>query len=199
MDIDVRLAGRRPLEILTRTQQAAPLELSLNFREWLATMRASLDNGLYAWVAVATGVNPPQRAERIQYPICSSLREFHNQVKHLKVAVPTDILEKIEKARPYQSPHRPRSNLSYWIHELARTADRTVRRFVCVWLLHRPQGVVQHLLLEAHQARGDGGKLTQAIQDVVEACGGAEPELVPDLQRDRDRESVLLKHRGERR
>lgn len=120
-DIDVRTVGPCTLEILARTRETAPVELSLIFSEWLSTMRASLDNGLYAWVAAATGANPPEHAERIQYPICSSRGEFDNQAKRLRAAVPSDILEKVEKAQPYQSPYGPRSNLFYWVHELART------------------------------------------------------------------------------
>ena len=80
-DIDVRLVGPCTLEILTRTRRTAPLELSLIFSEWLATTRASLDNGLYAWVAAATGANPPLHADRVQYSICSSRTGFNKQVK----------------------------------------------------------------------------------------------------------------------
>lgn len=88
--------------------------------EWLAALRAALDNGLYAWVVTVTGQNPPPKAERIQYPICSTPEEFASQRKRLS-GVPSDILDKLEKAQPYQSPHGPESNLTYWIHELART------------------------------------------------------------------------------
>lgn len=35
--------------------------------------------------------------------------------------MPGDIVEKLEKAQPYQSPYGPKSNLLFWLHELART------------------------------------------------------------------------------
>jgi len=119
-DIDVRAVERCEFEILAVVREPAPVELSLIFSEWLASIRAALDNGLYAWVAAATGQDPPPQAERIQYPICSTPQEFRKQAKRLS-GVPKEILEKIERAQPYQSPYGPESNLFYWIHELART------------------------------------------------------------------------------
>lgn len=119
-DIDLREIAPCSFEILAVMREAAPLDLSMIFSEWLAALRAALDNGLYAWVASATGQNPPPKPERIQYPICSTPEEFRHQRKRL-AGVPSDILDKLEKAQPYQSPYGPESNLTYWIHELART------------------------------------------------------------------------------
>ncbi|NUT72732.1 hypothetical protein [Pseudarthrobacter sp. C4D7] len=119
-DIDVRNLTPTTFEILAVTREQAPVQLSLAFSDWLATVRAALDNGLYAWVASATGQNPPPLAERIQYPICSTVKEYTSQRKRLS-GVPGDILDKIEAAQPYQSPYGPESNLFYWVHELART------------------------------------------------------------------------------
>lgn len=119
-EIDVREVRPCTFEILAVMREPAPLELSMIFSEWLAALRAALDNGLYAWVACVTGMNPPPKAERIQYPICSTTEQFRDQRKRLS-GVPTDILDKIEMAQPYQSPYGPESNLTFWIHELART------------------------------------------------------------------------------
>lgn len=118
-DIDVRNVDPTTFEILAVTREQAPVQLSLAFSDWLATIRAALDNGLYAWVASATGQYPPPLAERIQYPICSTAREYASQRKRLS-GVPVDILDKVEAAQPYQSPYGPKSNLFYWVHELAR-------------------------------------------------------------------------------
>jgi hypothetical protein len=82
-DIDVRNIGPTSFEILAVTREQAPVQMSLSFSDWLATIRAALDNGLYAWVATATGQNPPPLAERIQYPICSNPKEFASQRKRL--------------------------------------------------------------------------------------------------------------------
>jgi len=52
-------------EILVVVWEPAPLSLSMIFSEWLSALRAALDNGLYAWVAAATGQNSPAKAEQI--------------------------------------------------------------------------------------------------------------------------------------
>lgn len=118
-DIDVRNVDPSTLEILAVTREPAPIELALIFSEWLAALRAALDNGLYALAAATSGQNPPSQAERIQYPICSTPEEFKKQAKRLTM-LPEHVVEALEKSQPYQSPYGPESNLTYWIHELAR-------------------------------------------------------------------------------
>lgn len=118
-DIDVRNVDPCTLEILAVTREPAPVELALIFSEWLAALRAALDNALYALAAATSGQNPPPQAERIQYPICTTPEDFKKQAKRLST-LPEHVLEALEKSQPYQSPYGPESNLSYWIHELAR-------------------------------------------------------------------------------
>jgi hypothetical protein len=111
-DVDVREVEPRTFEILAVMREPAPIELSMIFSEWLTALRAALDNGLYAWVAAATGRNPPPKAERIQYPVCSTAEEFRDQRKRLS-GVPEDILDKVER-RNRTSP---------------RTGPRVISRF----------------------------------------------------------------------
>ncbi len=118
-DIDVRNVDPCTLEILAVTREPAPVELALIFSEWLAALRAALDNALYALAAATSGQNPPPQAERIQYPICTTPEDFKKQAKRLST-LPEHVIEALEKSQPYQSPYGPESNLSYWIHELAR-------------------------------------------------------------------------------
>lgn len=118
-DIDVRNVDPRTLEIIAVMREPAPVELALIFSEWLAALRAALDNALYALAAAASGQNPPPQAERIQYPICSTPGEFKKQAKRLST-LPRHVIEALERSQPYQSPYGPESNLTYWIHELAR-------------------------------------------------------------------------------
>ena len=118
-DIDVRNVAPSTLEILAVTREPAPVELALVFSEWLAALRAALDNGLYALAAATSGQSPPPQAERIQYPICSTPEEFKKQARRLTM-LPGHVVEALEKSQPYQSPYGPESNLTYWIHELAR-------------------------------------------------------------------------------
>jgi hypothetical protein len=105
-DIDVRNVDARTLEILAIMREPAPVELALIFSEWLAALRASLDNALYALAAATTSQNPPPPAERIQYPICSTPAEFKKQAKRL-VTLPEHIVEALEKSQPYRSPWGP--------------------------------------------------------------------------------------------
>jgi hypothetical protein len=105
-DIDVRNVDPSTLEILV-------------FSEWLAALRAALDNALYALAAATSGQNPPPQAERIQFPICSTSGDFKKQARRLTM-LPRHVVEALEKAQPYQSPYGPESNLTYWIHEPAR-------------------------------------------------------------------------------
>lgn len=118
-DIDVRNVDPSTLEILAVTREPAPAELALIFSEWLASLRAALDNGLYALAAATSGQNPPPQAERLQFPVCSTPEEFKKQAKRL-TTLPEHVIEALEKSQPYQSPYGPESNLTYWIHELAR-------------------------------------------------------------------------------
>ncbi len=118
-DIDVRNVAPCTLEILAVMREPAPIELTLTFSEWLAALRAALDNALYALAASTSGQNPPPQADRIQYPICSTPEDFKKQAKRLSM-LPEHVAEALEKSQPYQSPYGPESNLTYWIHELAR-------------------------------------------------------------------------------
>ena len=118
-DIEVRNTGPCTLESLAVMREPAPVELALRFSEWLATLRAALDNALYALVAATSGENPPPQAERIQYPICSTQEDFKRHAKRLTM-LPGRIIEALEQSQPYQSQYGPESNLTYWIHELAR-------------------------------------------------------------------------------
>jgi len=118
-DIDVRNVDPCTLEILAVMREPAPVELALIFSEWLAVLRAALDNALYALAAAISGQNPPPQAERIQFPICATPDDFKKQAKRL-VMLPERVVEALEKGQPYQSPYGPESNLTYWVHELAR-------------------------------------------------------------------------------
>lgn len=118
-DINVRNVDPCTLEILAVMRKPAPVELALIFSEWLAALRAALDNALYALAAAVSEQNPPAQAERIQYPICSTPVEFKRHAKRLTM-LPQLVVEALEKSQPYHSPYGPESNLTYWIHELAR-------------------------------------------------------------------------------
>ena len=118
-EIDVRNVDACTLEILAVIREPAPIELALIFSEWLAALRAALDNALYALAAAVSGQNPPAQAERIQYPICSTPVEFKGQARRLTM-LPQHVVDALEKSQPHQSPYGPKSNLTYWIHELAR-------------------------------------------------------------------------------
>ncbi len=106
-------------EIIVRTFEPAPPSIALAFSDWLAALRAALENGLYAWAVAATGQNPPLDAGKLQFLIVSTRDEFRSQARRL-AKLPDDIVIKSERAQPYNSAYGPRSNLLYWLHELAR-------------------------------------------------------------------------------
>ncbi|MGI5506443.1 hypothetical protein [Lentzea sp. CA-135723] len=118
-DIDVRNVDARTLEVLAVMREPAPVELALIFSEWLAALRASLDNAIYALAVAITGQNPPPHAGRIQFPICSTEDDFKTQARRLTM-LPTRIIEALDRGQPYQSPWGPESNLTWWVNELAR-------------------------------------------------------------------------------
>lgn len=109
----------RIYEIRAEATQAAPPALSLAFSDWLSSLRAALDNGLYAWAAQLSGQDPPPGGDKLQFPIATTPAEFARQARRLST-LPQQIIEMLEKAQPYQSPFGPDTNLLYWLHELAR-------------------------------------------------------------------------------
>lgn len=136
----------RTFEMTVRVCEPAPPSVSLAFSDWLAALRAALDNGLYAWAAATSGQNPPPAADKLQFPIATNESEFRNQAKRL-TSLPSDIVEKLESAQPYHSAYGHESNLLFWLHELARTdrhrtlhigLGRVAKHRVRIWL---PDGV----------------------------------------------------------
>ncbi|WP_433530598.1 hypothetical protein ACQPYA_00100 [Micromonospora sp. CA-263727] len=164
-DIDVRNVNPCTLEILAVMREPAPVELALIFSEWLAALRASLDNAIYALAAATTGQNPPPQAERIQYPICSTPTEFKSQAKRLTM-LSRHIIEALEKSQPYQSPWGPESNLTWWVNELARKDRHRV--------LHVGLGRVDEHRIRVAPPSG----VTVQFDDTVEPYSHIERELV---------------------
>jgi hypothetical protein len=109
----------RTFEMVVRVCEPTPPSLSLAFSDWLAALRACLDNGLYAWAVAISGQNPPPAAEKLQFPVATTSAEFKNQAKRLN-SLPVDVIEKLERAQPYHSKLGHLSNLLFWVHELAR-------------------------------------------------------------------------------
>jgi hypothetical protein len=164
-DIDVRSVDSSTLEILAVMREPAPVELALIFSEWLAALRASLDNAIYALASSITGQNPPPQAERIQYPICSTPAEFTRQAKRLAM-LPPHIIEALEKSQPYQSPWGPESNLTLRVNELARKDRHRA--------LHVGLGCV-----DEHRIRvAPPSSVTITFDETVEPHGHIEQELV---------------------
>jgi hypothetical protein len=151
-DAELSPVGDSTFEIIVRTYEPAPPSMSLAFSDWLAALRAALDNGLYAWVAAVTGQNPPPDAGKLQFPIATTPTDFRNQARRL-ASVPADIVNRLEQAQPYHSAYGPRSNLLYWLHELARV-DRHRRLHLGMGRIaeHRVQvGVPQDVTVEFDQ------------------------------------------------
>lgn len=143
-DAELVTVNADTFEIIVKGREPAPSSLALAFSDWLAALRAALDNGLYAWAAAITGQNPPPGAGKLQFPIASTVEEFHRQALRL-TDLPADIVARLEQAQPYHSVYGPRSNLLYWLHELARV-DRHRRLHLGLGRIsrHRVQVGVPH-------------------------------------------------------
>lgn len=106
-------------EARVTVRQTAPPVLGLTFSDWLANLRAALDNGLYAWAVAIAGQDPPPDAGKLQFPIAVTRVDFDKQAKRLR-SLPDEVVAILEGAQPYHSPYGHESNILYWIHELAR-------------------------------------------------------------------------------
>jgi hypothetical protein len=118
-DTKLQLVAERTFEITVHVREAAPATLSLAFSDWLAALRGSVDNGLYAFAASVSGQNSPPDAAKLQFPIVTNPTDFRKQARRL-ASLPSEFISKLECAQPYQSPYGIESNLLYWLHELAR-------------------------------------------------------------------------------
>lgn len=119
-DVDVVQLSPTRFEGLAIMREPAPAVLSLIFSEWLGMIRAALDNGLYAWAAALAGQDPPPAANSLQFPIAETPADFKAQARRLK-SLPDSVTFVLEKCQPYHSAYGPRSNLLFWLNELART------------------------------------------------------------------------------
>ncbi len=95
-----------------------PVELSVLLGEYLYELRAALDNCLYAVAVITSGQNPPPNAERLEWPIRASRREWTNQVGRYR-ALPDVVVEALEAIQPYQAEF-PTWNSLALLHDLAR-------------------------------------------------------------------------------
>jgi hypothetical protein len=161
-DADLSTVAPRTFEIIVRTYQPAPSSISLAFSDWLAALRPALDNGLYAWVAAVTGQDPPPDAGKLQFPVARTPADFRNQAKRL-ASVPADIVNRLEQAQPYHAAYGPRSNLLYWLHELARV-DRHRR-------LHLGLGRIAENRVQVGVPRGVTAEFDHAVKPFVPIIG----------------------------
>ena len=114
-----RQLSPRGFELYVVSTEEPPPEMALIFSEWLANLRAALDNALFAWAVSLSGQNPPPDAALLQFPIFASEPEFRRASRRLK-SLPEWVIGQLEKSQPYHSPYGPESNLFYWLNELSR-------------------------------------------------------------------------------
>jgi len=119
-DVNLLDIDDQTFEIVVAVSSEPLPALASAFSDWLSSLRAALDNALYAWAAEISGFDPPPAADKLQFPIACTPSDFKRQSNRLKT-LPETVFAKLEMAQPYQSPYGLESNLLFWLHELART------------------------------------------------------------------------------
>lgn len=95
-----------------------PVALSISFGEFLYELRAALDNCLYAAAVLVSGQNPPPSANRLEWPIRLTYKDWKDQAKRYQ-DLPPELVSALEAIQPYNA------ELSGWnslgiLHDLAR-------------------------------------------------------------------------------
>ena len=131
----VRLSDEPDGSISGRLQrdEDMPVELSVLLGEYLYELRAALDNCLYAVAVITSGQNPPPNAERLEWPIRASRREWTNQVGRYR-ALPDVVVEALEAIQPYQAEF-PTWNSLALLHDLARFDRHRTPKLLALYLV----------------------------------------------------------------
>ncbi|WP_154402272.1 hypothetical protein [Ornithinimicrobium cavernae] len=101
-----------------RRDVVIPAEISVVLGEFLYEMRAALDNCLYAVAVITSGQNPPPRAERLEWPIRETSRQWTSQAGRYE-ALPTEVVDALETIQPYRAEFPSWNSLAI-LHDLAR-------------------------------------------------------------------------------
>ncbi len=80
-----------------------PSHFGLELGEFLYQVRAALDNLIFDAAILDSGQNPPPKHEKLEFPICSSLRDFNDRPwKIAPLAEKRRML--VEAVQPYNAP-----------------------------------------------------------------------------------------------
>lgn len=122
-----------------RRHIAIPAELSLVLGEFLYEMRAALDNCLYAAGIITSGENPPPRAERLEWPIRPTLKDWASN-KDRYGALPPRVVDALEAIQPYRADFPTWNSLAI-LHDLARFDRHRTPKSLALYLVNVGIGV----------------------------------------------------------
>ena len=128
--------GEEDGTVVVRLQRTVPLPvaLSISFGEFLYELRAALDNCLYAAAVLVSGQNPPPSANRLEWPIRLTRKDWKDQVKRYQ-DLPPELVSALEAIKPYHAT-RPGWNSLGILHDLARVDRHRSPHGLGLYLAH---------------------------------------------------------------
>lgn len=108
-----------------------PVELSILLGEALQNLRGGLDNCLYAVAIIDSGENPPPGAEKLQWPIAVTPKEWRDNRGRLKYLSP-HLVTVLHRIQPFQAD-RPELNCLQILHDLARIDRHRAAHELAMW------------------------------------------------------------------
>lgn len=90
-------------ELVATKVGEVPDELSLVLGEHLYQLRSALDACIYQAAVYATGKNPPQNENGLEFPITSDPREWPKLARRRLAELPAGVQKGIESVQPYHS------------------------------------------------------------------------------------------------
>jgi len=106
---------------VVRTVIPMPVRLSVLFGEWLYELRAALDGIVYYLAVRDSGQSPPPAERGIYFPVFVDAAKYDdpNHRGRLK-ALSDETFALLRHVQPFNAEPDHRSNMLWWIEELAR-------------------------------------------------------------------------------
>lgn len=108
-----------------------PNALPLTMGELLYQLRAALDNALYTAAIIDSGEDPPPGADKLQWPVCATRKEWRNQKSRLQHLRP-HLVEMLEAIQPYNA-EAPDWNCLTLLNDLARIDRHRTLQLVALY------------------------------------------------------------------
>ncbi|SIJ39964.1 Uncharacterised protein [Mycobacteroides abscessus subsp. bolletii] len=146
--------GQWTLEL--HTLEPMPIRLSTLFGEWLYLLRSALDGvAHYAAVRDSQQDSPPNESQ-IYFPIKETAGKFDNDTHRDKLrALSNDTFDWLRGLQPFNSTAGPKSNLLWWINELALSDRHRRGHVLAMHVIPGPVGMNPPLQLGKFHLQAD--------------------------------------------